>query len=391
LAGKRFIMLPGPTNVPERVMNAMLKPIINHRGSDFHELYSSIEDGLKYAFQTGGDVFVLAASGTGGVECAVSNIVNPGDKVVVPVFGVFGERLSEEVKRWRGVPIEVAVPWGYAPKASDIKRVLDVEPNVKAVFIVYNETSTGVTVRELPEIGRVAKEREVLLLVDAVSILGGDKLPVDEWGIDICVACSQKCLASPPGLALLSVSEGAWSRIAETKNRPMYFDLLKMREFAAKKETPFTPAIPLLYALDEALKMVREEGLERRIERHSLCAEAFYHAFQALGLSVFPKEAESRSKTVIAVNVPRGVDDGAARKIMWEKHGVLIAGGMGELKGKIFRIGSMGTVSRKEVMATVEAFADALTSLGFSVDGGKGLEAAEKVFERFSILGIRSI
>lgn len=380
MADNRLVMLPGPTNVPPRVMNAMLKPMINHRGSEFHTLYSSIEENLKYAFQTVSDVFVLTASGTGGVECAVSNLVNPGDKVIVPVFGVFSERLAEKVKRRMGVPVELALPWGSAPKASEIRETLDRESDAKAIFIVYNETSTGVTVRELPEIGRIAAEKDVLLVVDAVSILGGDRLPVDSWGIDVCVTGSQKCLACPPGLALLSVSQKAWDAIAETRGKPMYFDLLKMRESAAKKETPFTPAIPLLYALDEALKMLREEGLDRRIERHRICAEAFYAAFKALGLSIFPEEEAERSNTVIAVNVPKGVDEGAVRKIMSEKHGVLIAGGMDKLKGKIFRIGSMGIVSQDMVMATLNAFIRALEETGLQLDGKKGLEAAGEVF-----------
>ncbi|MEM0216990.1 MAG: alanine--glyoxylate aminotransferase family protein [Candidatus Bathyarchaeia archaeon] len=381
MSESRLIMLPGPTNVPERVMNAMLKPIINHRGSEFHALYSSIEENLKSVFQTKNDIFILTASGTGGVECAVSNLVNPGDKVIVPVFGVFSERISEKIRRRMGVPIEIVVPFGYAPRASEIEEVIDREPDVKAIFIVYNETSTGVTVRDLPEIGRIAKKRDLLLIVDAVSVLGGDVLPVDEWGIDVCITASQKCLACPPGLSILSVSQEALEKAAATKGRPIYFDFLKLKESADKKETPFTPAIPLLYALDEALKLIKEEGLEKRFERHKRCAEAFYSAFEALGLSIFPKEKLSRSNTVVAVNVPRGVDEHAVTKIMWEKYNVQIAGGMGKLKGKIFRIGNMGIISKKEVLATIHAFACAINEAGYAVDLKKGLETVEAVFQ----------
>lgn len=381
MSGNRLIMLPGPTNVPERVMNAMLKPIINHRGSEFHTLYSSIEENLKSVFQTKNDVFILTASGTGGVECAVNNLVNPGDKVIVPVFGVFSERISEKIRRRMGVPIEIVVPFGYAPRASEIEEVIDKEPDVKAIFIVYNETSTGVTVRELPEISRIAKKRNLLLIVDAVSVLGGDVLPVDEWGIDVCITASQKCLACPPGLSMLSVSQKALEKAAVTKGRPIYFDFLKLKESADKKETPFTPAIPLLYALDEALKLVKEEGLEKRFERHKRCAEAFYSAFEALGLSIFPKEKISRSNTVVAVNVPHGVDEHAVTKIMWEKYNVQITGGMGKLKGKIFRIGNMGIVSQKEVLATIHAFVCAMNEVGYILDLKKGLETAKAVFQ----------
>ncbi|MEM2910893.1 MAG: alanine--glyoxylate aminotransferase family protein [Candidatus Bathyarchaeia archaeon] len=377
---RMLVMLPGPTNVPDSVMYAMLQPMINHRGTDFHTLYSEIEIGLKYVFQTQSDVFVLTSSGTGGIECAVTNLINPGEKAVVPVFGVFSERLAEKIRRRKGVPIELTLPWGTAPKASEIKEIVEKEPEAEAIFLVYNETSTSVTVRELPQIGKIAKENNMLLVVDAVSILGGDQLPVDEWNIDICITGSQKCLACPPGLALISVSQKAWEKIEKTENRPMYFDLLQMRESATKKETPFTPALPLLYALNEALRLVRKEGLERRIERHKRCAEAFYNATNALGMTAFPKEKGIRSNTVIAVNVPEGVDESSVREKMREKYKVLIAGGMGKLKGKIWRIGCMGTVSQTEVMTTVNALGNALKDVGYHIDIGEGLEAARKIF-----------
>ncbi len=362
---KRLVMLPGPTNVPDSVRYAMLQPMINHRGADFHALYLEIEAGLKYVFQTQNDVFILTSSGTGGVECAVTNLINPGEKVIVPVFGVFSERLVEKIRRRKGIPIELTLPWGTAPKTSEIREIVEKGPEAKAIFLVYNETSTGVTVRELLQIGKIAKENNMLLVVDAVSILGGDQLPVDEWNIDICITGSQKCLACPPGLALISVSPSAWEKIGKTEYRPMYFDLLQMKESATKKETPFTPALPLLYALNEALRLVREEGLERRIERHRRCAEAFYKAITALGMTAFPKEKESRSNTVIAVNVPEGVNESGVREIMREKYKVLIAGGMGKLKGKMFRIGCMGTVSQTEVVTTINALGNALKDVGY--------------------------
>ena len=374
-------MLPGPTNVPDSVMHAMLQPMINHRGADFHTLYSEIEANIKYVFQTKNDVFVLTSSGTGGVECAVTNLINPGEKVIVPVFGVFSERLAEKIRRRKGVPIEITLPWGTAPKTSEVKEIVEKEPEAKAIFIVYNETSTGVTVRELPQIGKIAKENNMLLVVDAVSILGGDQLPVDEWNIDICITGSQKCLACPPGLALISVSPKAWEKIEKTENRPMYFDLLQMKESSTKKETPFTPALPLFYALNEALRLAREEGLERRIERHKRCAETFYNAINALGMTAFPKEKESRSNTVIAVNVPEGVDESGVREMMREKYKVLIAGGMGKLKGKILRIGCMGMVSQMEVMTTINALGNALKDTGYHVNIEDGLDAARKIFQ----------
>ena len=374
-------MLPGPTNVPDRVMHAMIKPIIGHRGAEFHALYEEITEKLKYVFQTQNDVFVLTCSGTGGIECAVSNLISPGDKVIVPVFGVFSERLAEKVKRRGGIPVQLSLPWGTAPRASEIKEIVEREPDAKAIFLVYNETSTGVTVRELPEIGRIAKENNLLLIVDAISILGGDKLPVDEWNIDFCITGSQKCIACPPGLAMVSVSQKAWEKIEKTENKPMYFDLLRMKEYAAKKETPFTPALPIFHALNEALKIIHEEGLEKRFERHRKCAQAFYNAIEALGLTVFPKEKSIRSNTVIAVNIPENVEDNKVRSIMREKYKVLIAGGMGKLKGKIFRIGCMGIISQAEVLTTLNAFGNALKDAGYQLEIEKGLEAARKTFQ----------
>ncbi|MCS7114960.1 MAG: alanine--glyoxylate aminotransferase family protein [Nitrososphaerota archaeon] len=379
---RRLIMLPGPTNVPERISHAMIQPMINHRGADFHKLYSEIEANLKYTFQTESDVFVLSASGTGGVECAVSNVVDRGDKVIVPVFGVFSKRLAETVKRRGGIPVELNLPLGTAPKSSLIKEFTEKESNAKAILIVYNETSTGVKVCELPEIAKIAEENNMLIVVDAVSALGGDELPVDEWGIDVCVAGSQKCLACPPGLSVISVSQKAWEKIEKTESKPMYYDLTLMREHAAKKETPFTPAIPLLYALNEALKMLKEEGLERSIERHKKCAEAFYNAIEAFGLSIFPKDMGTRSNTVIAVNAPEKVDESLMRNIMRDKYKVVIGGGMGELKGKIFRIGSMGKVALAEVVMTLSALGNALMDLGYNLDIEAGLAAAVKAFDQ---------
>ncbi|MEM2971753.1 MAG: alanine--glyoxylate aminotransferase family protein [Candidatus Bathyarchaeia archaeon] len=381
MVGEKLVMLPGPTNVPSRVMHAMIKPIINHRGAEFKALYAEIMENLKCVFQTENDVFVLSASGTGGVECAVSNLVSFGEKVIVPVFGVFGERLAEKIRRRGGVPVELAVTWGEAPKTSEIRKAIENNSDVTAIFIVYNETSTGVTVRELSQIGEVAKEDNLLFVVDAVSILGGDKLLVDKWNIDVCVTGSQKCLACPPGLAMVSVSQKAWEKIEKTQGKPLYFDLLQMRESAVKSETPFTPAIPLFYALDEALKMVLEEGLEKRFERHRQCAEAFYNATEAFEMTAFSKEKETRSNTVIAVNVPKNVDEGAVREAMRNRYNVLIAGGMGRFKGKIFRIGCMGVVSQKEVLATVKALGNALKDTGFPVNAENGVEAAKKVFQ----------
>lgn len=378
---RRLLMLPGPTNVPDRVLDAMRRPMISHREPEFHRLHESIVEGLRYAFQTEGDVYALTCSGTGGVECAIFNVVDPGDKVIMPIGGVFAERMAEEVKSAGGVVVEIPVEWSRAVKAEQVKEALDNHPDAKAVALVYNETSTGVTARDLREIGEITYRRNVLLIVDAVSILGGDELKVDDWHIDICVAGSQKCLACPPGLALISVSERAWEAMRSRRVRhTFYLDLLQCKRFYdERRETPFTPAIPLFYALDEALKMLREEGLERRIERHRLCASALYRGLEAMGLTIFP-EPEFRSNTVIAVNYPGGVDDSKFRSMLRDEHGIVVAGGVGKLKGKVFRIGSMGTVSRDDIIYTVRSIAATLTRMGLDVEVEEAVSVAEEVF-----------
>jgi len=377
---KKLIMVPGPTNVPDRVMRAMIKPMISHRSSEFRELYDSLTENMRYLFQTQGDVYVLTVSGTGGVECMIGNTINPGDKVIIPVFGLFSERMKEAIIRRGGQPIELSIPWGKAPTADQIKEAVETEKDAKAIAIVYNETSTGITVRDLPEIGRIAEKNDLLLIVDAVSILGGDDLPVDRWGVDICVTASQKCLACPPGLALFSVSEKAWEIINRVR-RPFYFDMTMMRSFSQKSETPFTPAIPLFYALDEALKIIREERLENRFNRHKICSEAFYDAIEAMGLESFPEEA-ARSRTVIAFRRPEGIDGAAVRRIMDEKYNVVIAGGAGKLKESTLRIGCMGMVSESETLLTVNALEKALISLGHNIESGLGIEAARRRFHQ---------
>lgn len=375
---KKLIMVPGPTNVADRVMTAMQKPMISHRSPEFRALYESIAGNLRYLFQTEGDVFVLTVSGTGGVEAAVSNSVNPGDKILVPVFGLFSERMKEAIVRRGGKPVEISLRWGTGPTADQIREVVNEESDLKGIAVVYNETSTGATVRDLQEIGETARENNLLFIVDAVSILGGDQLPVDEWNVDLCVTASQKCVACPPGLALVSVSEKAWKVIGET-NMPFYFDMFKMRSFGERKETPFTPAVPLFFALDEALRMIREEGLENRSSRHKMCSDTFYDAIDAMGLEAFPDE-EVRSNTVIAFKKPEGLDNAEVRRIMSEQYDVVIAGGAGKLKETMFRIGCMGIVSEAETLLTVNALENALADLGHPVEKGVGLEAARRGF-----------
>jgi aspartate aminotransferase-like enzyme len=372
----QLIMLPGPTNVPPRVYAAMCKPMINHRGPEFHELYPRLLENAKKVFQTENDLFILTSSGTGGVECAAGNLLLPGEKILIPVAGTFGERLAEAFRGYGAQVLEMRVETGHAPVTDQVREVLKREKDVKAVAIIYNETSTGATVRDLPEIGKVTKESGALFIVDAISILGGDDLPVDRWCVDVCITASQKCLATPPGLALVSVSKDAWSMIERRKPRTEYFDLIKYRQFRdEKKETPFTPAVNLFFALDEALQIILGTGVEAWIGRHKMAARAYYSAFKGIGLSFYAEE-RSRSNVVIAINTPLKISGKDLREKLRKKYGVVVAGGFGNLKDGIFRIGNMGIVTPREVITTVSAIEASLHELGYPGTLGEGLRAA---------------
>ncbi|MEN3035339.1 MAG: alanine--glyoxylate aminotransferase family protein [Candidatus Methanosuratincola sp.] len=372
----QLIMLPGPTNVPARVYSAMCRPMINHRGAEFHQLHSRILENAKKVFQTENDLFVLTSSGTGGVECAASNFLLPGEKIVVPVGGTFGERLADAFRTYGANVVPIEVKMGSAPTADQVREALSRERDAKAVAVVYNETSTGTTVRELQKIGEVAKSSGALFIVDAISVLGGDDLPVDKWGIDVCITASQKCLATPPGLALISVSKEAWRLAERAKPRSEYFSLIKCRKFRDEKmETPFTPAVSLFFALDEALQIILETGLEKWIGRHKKASAAYYAAFSKMGLDFFAEE-RSRSAVVIAINMPQGIAAKELRERLRTKYGVVVAGGFGSLKDAIFRIGNMGIVTPREVLTTISSVGAALGELGFRGQIGTGVEAA---------------
>jgi aspartate aminotransferase-like enzyme len=363
-------------------MRAMAKPVINHRGPEFRELYRRILENLRFVFETKGDVFVLTASGTGGIECAIRNILSNGDKVAIPVNGVFSERLRNAVSAFGGKGIDIPIEWGKAITPPQVEELFRREKDIKAFAVVYNETSTGATTRNLKEIGKICHDHDALFVVDAISILGGDALPVDEWDVDICVAGSQKCLMTPPGLVILSVGERAW-RIAETARRSYYFDLLEYRQFLKNYETPYTPAVTLFYALDEALLMIKEEGLQPRYDRHNLCARSLYEGLEALGFKIFPRR-EFRSQTVVAANYLSEMDDKKFRELLKDRYHVVVAGGMGKTKGAIFRIGVMGTVSQFEILTTIGAIESTLVDLGRKFEYGVGSRAVRDVFAKQS-------
>jgi len=359
---QKLIMLPGPTNVSPRVIQAMTQPVINHRSDTFREFYKELLNRTRGLFQTKGDVMVLSSSGTGGVETAVFNLIRPGDVAIVPIFGEFSTRLAETIEIAGGKAIPIKSVFGQAPSLGQLEESMNKAGKFKAMFLVHNETSTGVAVPYVKEATKMAREHGAFSVIDAISSLGGYAIPVDEWGVDVCITGSQKCIAAPPGIALLSVSRQVLDFLKTSPPRVRYFDIQKYVEFGVRGETPFTPALPLFYALDEALKELHEEGLGKRVQRHDIMASAIYEGVSKLGLNAVASP-DVRSKTVIAVYYPTGVDDALFRKTLSHDKNIVIAGGFGPFAGKVFRIGCMGQINKEYVDRTLTAIGETIKKI----------------------------
>ena len=371
-------MLPGPTNVPNRVMRAMLTPIINHRSDDFVELYTDVVDKTQQVFETQNDIVALSASGTGAVEAGVVNLVKKGDKIIIPVNGEFSRRLSQLIEGQGGNVVKLETPPGENATFDQIKEAFDNNNDVKAFYVVHNETSTGTMVNYLDKISDLTSRNDAFYVVDSVSLLGGAQLPVDKWNIDVCMTGAQKAIAAPPGISPISVSPKAKKYMIENPPSTMYFNLARYFKFYDnEKHTPFTPALPLLYAYREALSVMLEEGLQNVFKRHKVCSDALYSGLSAMGLSPFAKE-EDRSISIVALNYLDGLEDKIFRTTLADKFKVLVAGGFGDLKGKVFRVGCMGEVSPYHVMRTISAISATLSMMGFNVDAQAGLKTAEE-------------
>ena len=368
-----LLMLPGPTTVDPRVLAAMSKAVVNHRGAKYGEILTETTELMSKVFQTPNKSYLLTGSGTAAMETAVANTVAPGEKILNVVGGKFGERFMK-IAQTHGIDAqELAVEWGTAVTPKQIEEALDADEDIKAITVVHNETSTGVAA-PIEEIGKVMKNYDALYIVDTVSSLGGDHVDVEKFGIDVCVTGSQKCLAAPPGMAAITLSDDAWKAVDNVETNTFYLDLKAARKSGDKNppETPYTPSVSLTYAMNEALKIVMEEGLENRVARHHKAAKASVAAVKALGLELFADEAVS-SATVTAVKMPEGVTDAEFRGTTRDKYGVELAGGQDHLKGNVFRIGHLGCVSYKELVQTFAAIGMTLKGLGAIEDAGAGV------------------
>ncbi|MDC8437577.1 MAG: alanine--glyoxylate aminotransferase family protein [Candidatus Nitrosotenuis sp.] len=371
-------MLPGPTNVPERVMRAMITPMINHRSDDFVELYEDAVEKTKKVFQSEGEAVLLSASGTGAVEASVINLIKQGDKVIIPVNGEFSGRLAQVLEGAGASVVKLETKPGENATFDSIKEAFDNNKDVKAFYCVWNETSTGTMIKYLDKIKNLTARNDAYYVVDGVSIIGGEEFPMDKWGVDVAMTGAQKAFAAPPGISPIVVNARTQKYMNANPPSTMYFNLSRyFKYYEEAKHTPFTPALPLLYAYREAMNVILEEGLDKRIRRHRICSDALYSGLSAIGLTPFAKE-DARSTVVVALNYLDGLEDKTFRNTLAEKFRVLVAGGFGNLKGKVFRVGCMGEVNRYHVMRTISAIGSTLDMMGYKTKSVEALKIADE-------------
>ncbi len=357
------LRIPGPTPVPDEVLKAMAKQMIDHRGAEFQQIMKDVTEKLKVFFQTKNDILTFTGSGTGGMEAAIVNTLSPGDKVLVASIGAFGDRFATIATKFGAQVIPLPTEWGKAVDPDALRQALNKERDVTAVIVTHNETSTGVT-NDLQAISRVVKEFDKLLIVDAVSSLSSIDLPVDDWHCDIVITGSQKGWMVPPGLAMVSVSPAGWQAHAKAKMPRVYWDFTRAKNEMENGQTPWTPAVSIVFALQVSLGMMLKEGLTNIFARHARVAQAAREGARSLGLTLFADPLHY-SNTVTAVKVPEGVDDKKLRRTLREEHKVVLAGGQSKLEGKVFRIGHLGWVTEADIKGVIAALKVVLPQVGF--------------------------
>jgi len=371
-----LLMIPGPTNVDPKVLRSMVRPTLSHTSGAFASIFKEVLVDLGRIFQTNGLMLPLAGSGTLGAEVALANIIEPGDKVLAISGGYFGDRFAEIGGSLGGRVERVEVPWGSAARKEDVERKLS-EAAYKAVLAVHVDTSTGVA-NPVKELAALAKAKGALFVLDAVCSLGGMDVQVDNWGIDVCFTGSQKALAIPPGLAIISFNPRALAVREGRKTPPLsYYGDIKRWAPILQDPTRYyaTPPVNMFYALHESCKMILNEGLEARFKRHAKLASAFRVGLRAMGLQLLCEDSAA-SNTLTVAHYPNGVRDAEFRKAMAEDYGIIIAGGLGPLKEKAFRVGHMGNVNNSDVLATLSAIEGSLAKQGYRFQPGLGVSAA---------------
>jgi aspartate aminotransferase-like enzyme len=377
---KQYLMTAGPTPLPPAVSQVMAEPMLYHRAPAFVEVYARVLRRLRDVFQTANEVQVFAASGSGAMESAVANLVRPGEPALVASCGKFGERWAELCDAYGAQTIHWETEWGRKIDPAELDRRLAENEGVEVVFTTLSETSTGV-VNDLKELTEVAHRHGALIAVDAVSALGAVPLPQDEWGVDVVAAGSQKALMAPPGLGFASANQAALERAAAAPGRRYYFDWERTVQGQLKDppDSPFTPAVGLILALDVALGLIEQEGLEAVFERHRVLGRATREAARALELDTLG-EADENANVVTAIALPESIDGAKVPKLMRDRFGITIAGGQGHLKGRIARVAHCGYFGAFDIVVTIAALEMTLRELGHEVELGAGVSAAQRVF-----------
>lgn len=374
---KTYLLAPGPTPVPPEVLAAMSLPILHHRTTEFEAVMADVRVGLKYLFQTESEVVIFASTGTGAMEASVVNVLSAGDKAICIRGGKFGERWQELCDAFGIEAVNIDVEWGSAVNPTVVADALKANPDTKAVYVQASETSTGVR-HDVEALAEIVKPTDAILVVDGITAVGVFDVPTDKWGLDIVVSGSQKALMLPPGLAFCCVASEKAREMMKSSTLPKYyFDYQKELKNVQKNTTAYTPAVSLVIGLRETLKRIQEEGLEGVFARHDRLARATRAAMQGIGLELFAKVSPSNALT--AVKVPEGIDGGKIPKILREEYGITIAGGQSQLKGKIFRIAHLGYAYDWDVVVAVSAVEKVLKRLGYDVDLGAGVRAAQQV------------
>jgi serine---pyruvate transaminase len=379
VAEKRYLLTPGPTPVPPEVLAVLAEPVVHHRARDFKGTYERSLERLRVVYRTQNDVLLFTASGTGAFEAAVANLTSPGDRVLVVSAGNFGERWAAVTAAYGADVFHVKLEWGETPDPDDLRSALAEAGDVGVVYLVHSETSTGV-VADVQSLAAVAKEAGALVVVDAVSSLGAVPLETDAWRIDVVVSGSQKALMCPPGLAFDSVSSAALEHAARATSPRYVFDWERTRKAQAKLDAPFTPAVSLVKALDVALGLVLDEGLEAAFERHARLGRACREGAKAMGLELFSPD-DDRSAVVTAIRAPEGVDAGDVVSALRDRFGITIAGGQGSLKGKIFRIGHIGWFDVFDITTALAAVELVLADAGAEIERGVAVTRALEAYE----------
>jgi aspartate aminotransferase-like enzyme len=374
MAEKRYLFTPGPTPVPPEVLAALAEPMIHHRARDYRDIYERSLTRLREVYRTQDDVLMFTTSGTGAFESAVANLTTPGDRQLVLSAGNFGERWAGMVNAFGADLVHVQLDWGETPEPEDLRTALAAAGDVGVVYLTHSETSTGV-VCDIQALAAVAKEAGALVVVDAVSSLGAVPLETDGWELDVVVSGSQKALMCPPGLAFVSVSPAALEAAARSTAPRYVLDWERTRKAQAKLDAPFTPAISIVRALDVALGLLLDEGLEGAFDRHARLGRACREGAKAMGLELFSPD-EERSAVVTAIRAPEGVDSTEVVSALRDRFGITIANGQGELKGKIFRIGHIGWFDVFDITTALAAVELALADAGAEIERGVAVTRA---------------